>query len=219
MKKIIVCLLNIVLLIGLTACGNKPEIPETKIWNEERQYFMFPGAEWGITEEEWLSTWNLKEKDYEKSVLDENAKVQNSEETVSYRIKEKIKIWEYPAVVTVSFAKFPKEEAILVDIKATFSEEDEEAVVKRFQEEFHSDASGYNNIISAPGKVTDLDETLANEVFALYESWGKDTQMLETFGMSFFTWKWDETTKEVTIDCSGIPAAVVHLVEKKGLGV
>lgn len=33
--------------------------------------------------------------------------------------------------------------------------------------------------------------------------------------MSFFTWTWDETTKNVTIDCSGIPAAVVYLAEQK----
>ena len=61
----------------------------------------------------------------------------------------------------------------------------------------------------------DLDERLSKKVFQLYENWGKDTFILETFGMSFFTWTWDETTKNVTIDCSGIPAAVVYLAEQK----
>lgn len=216
MKKTIVWLFNLLLLIGLTACGNKPKIPETQVWNEEEQYFTFPGIEWGMTRNEWLSSWNLTEKDCEKSVADEITKVEGSEETVSYRVKEKLQVWEYPASVTVSFAKFPKEEEILVGIKATFSSEDEEAVVKRFQEEFHSDSAGYNNIINSPSKIADLDETLGKQVIALYESWGRSTQNLEVFGMSSFTWIWDKNTGNVTIDCGGIPAAITHLSEKKG---
>lgn len=214
LKRTILSLFTILLLVGLTACS-KPEIPTTQVWNEERQYFTFPGVKWGMTQEEWITSWKLTEQDYEKSVVDEDAKVNASEETISYHLKEKLKIWEYSADLTVTFAKFPKEEAILVDVKAVFSGDDEEAIVERFQKEFHSNTSGYNTIVSAQGKIMDLDETLRKEIFKLYEDWEKDTSMLETFGMSFFTWTWDETTKNVTIDCSGIPAAVVYLAEQK----
>lgn len=113
-----------------------------------------------MTQEEWIASWKLTEQDYEKSVVDEDAKVNASEETISYHLKEKLKIWEYSADLTVTFAKFPEEEAILVDVKAVFSGDDEEAIVERFQKEFHSNTSGYNTIVSAQGKIMDLDERL-----------------------------------------------------------
>ena len=43
LKRTILSLFTILLLVGLTACS-KPEIPTTQVWNEERQYFTFPGV-------------------------------------------------------------------------------------------------------------------------------------------------------------------------------
>lgn len=33
-------------------------------------------------------------------------------------------------------------------------------------------------------------------------------------GLTFYTWEWDAETKEVTLECNGIAAAMVHLAKQ-----
>ena len=133
-----------------------PSIPDTAAWDEELQCFQFPGTRWGMTQEEWIEAWNLSEEDYE-ALSDDPYQINGAKETINYQIREPMDVWEYPARILVIFSDFEGKEPVLVAVKAVFSGEDEEAVVGRFQEEFHSDTAGYNNIVDSPGTVKDLD--------------------------------------------------------------
>ena len=190
-----------------------PSIPDTAAWDEELQCFQFPGTRWGMTQEEWIEAWNLSEEDYE-ALSDDPYQINGAKETINYQVCQPLDVWEYPARILVIFSDFEGKEPVLVAVKAVFPGEDEEAVVGRFQEEFHSDTAGYNNIVDSPGTVKDLDANLAQRVYEINESWGRDPFLLDQFGLTFYTWEWDAETKEVTLECNGIAAAMVHLAKQ-----
>lgn len=204
-------LTSIVLAALLAGCGNVPAVPETQVWDEELQCFYFPGTEWGMTAEEWLSDWNLTQKDYEITAMDEADRIGGSEETVKYDILKPLSVFGYSAELSATFAAFDDGEPLLLIVEATFSGEDEDAVVKRFQEEFHADTPGYNNIVSASGRVGDLDPEISKKVYEINECWELNSYVLDNFGLTEFSWTWDAESKEVTLKCSGASAAMVHL--------
>lgn len=198
--------------LWMAGCKKAPSIPETEVWNEELQCFSFPGTAWGMGEKEWISFWNLTEKDYEMAAME--ASDEEGRQTVVYNVLQPLAVWEYPAQLSLTFVSLDGSEPVLMRVEAVFSGEDEEAAVKRFQEEFHANTPGYNNVISSPGKVRDLDADTAQKTYELAASWGYSADMLDHFGMTSFTWTWDAETEEVKLTCEGAYAALAHLAAR-----